>query len=119
MAFVARVLRVRAGEGRVTALMVGLAFVSTASLSIGESGISALFFERVGADSLPYVYLLQGATTFVVMLGLSGTLARSGHRRAYLAAPLSLAAVLAAERTALAASALVVSPPLWVTVALP
>ena len=118
MAFVARVLRVRPGEGRVTALMVGLAFVSTASLSIGESGISALFFERVGADSLPYVYLLQGATTFVVMLGLTGTLARIGHRRAYLAAPLSLAAVLAAERAALASGAVWIYTALWITVAI-
>jgi HEAT repeat protein len=118
MAFVARVLRVRPGEGRITALMVGLAFVSTASLSIGESGISALFFERVGADSLPYVYLLQGATTFVVMLGLTGTLARIGHRRAYLAAPLSLAAVLAAERAALASDAVWIYTALWITVAI-
>lgn len=118
MAFVARVLRVRPGEGRITALMVGLAFVSTASLSIGESGISALFFERVGADSLPYVYLLQGATTFVVMLGLTGTLARIGHRRAYLAAPLSLAAVLAAERAALASGAGWIYTALWITVAI-
>ncbi len=118
MAFVARVLRVRPGEGRVTALMVGLAFVSTASLSIGESGISALFFEHVGADSLPYVYLLQGGTTFVVMLGLTGTLARIGHRRAYLAAPLSLAAVLAAERAALASDAVWIYTALWITVAI-
>ena len=118
MASVARVLRVRPGEGRVTALMVGLAFVSTASLSIGESGISALFFERVGADSLPYVYLLQGATTFVIMLGLTGTLARIGHRRAYLAAPLSLAAVLAAERAALASGAVWIYTALWITVAI-
>lgn len=118
MAFVARVLRVRPGEGRITALMVELAFVSTASLSIGESGISALFFERVGADSLPYVYLLQGATTFVVMLGLTGTLARIGHRRAYLAAPLSLAAVLAAERAGLASDAVWIYTALWVTVAI-
>jgi len=118
MGFVARVLRVRPGEGRITALMVGLAFVSTASLSIGESGISALFFERVGADSLPYVYLLQGATTFVVMLGLTGTLARIGHRRAYLAAPLSLAAVLAAERAALASDAVWIYTALWITVAI-
>lgn len=118
MAFVARVLRVRPGEARVTALMVGLAFVSTASLSIGESGISALFFEHVGADSLPYVYLLQGGTTFVIMLGLTGTLARIGHRRAYLAAPLSLAAVLAAERAALASDAVWIYTALWITVAI-
>jgi HEAT repeat protein len=118
MAFVARVLRVQPGEGRITALMVGLAFVSTASLSIGESGISALFFEHVGADSLPYVYLLQGGTTFVVMLGLTGTLARIGHRRAYLAAPLSLAAVLAAERAALASDAVWIYTALWITVAI-
>jgi HEAT repeat protein len=92
--------------------------VSTASLSIGESGISALFFEHVGADSLPYVYLLQGGTTFVVMLGLTGTLARLGHRCAYLAAPLSLAAVLAAERAALASDAVWIYTALWITVAI-
>ena len=52
------------------------------------------------------------------MLGLTGTLARIGHRRAYLAAPLSLAAVLAAERAALASDAVWIYTALWITVAI-
>jgi hypothetical protein len=73
---VARMLRLRKGEGRLVGLLFGLMLVAQVANTVGASGISALFFERVGADSLPLAYLLLGAITFVVMLALTGALSR-------------------------------------------
>jgi HEAT repeat protein len=111
-----RVLQVRPGEGRTVALVVGLMFVSVATLTIGESGINALFFDRVGPDELPTMYLLQGAVGVVGMLVLSGTLGRFDRRRAYVALPLVLAATVVAERAALAGAAAWIYRALWLTI---
>jgi HEAT repeat protein len=116
--FVARALRVRTGESRVVGLVVGLMFVSVASLTIGESGIDALFLERIGAHALPLMYLAQGVVTFAVMLALTGLLTRLGRRRSYLFAPLSLGALVLAERLLLVTGARWIYPVLWVTVAI-
>lgn len=94
----ARLLRIHEGESRVVGLVVAVAFVAMTAYSLGQSGIDALFFDRVGAQALPIVYLLQGGTSFVVMLALTGTLGRLGPRRAYLSTPLVLGAVVLAER---------------------
>jgi hypothetical protein len=78
MRFISRVLRIQKGEGRLAALVVALMFVAMAAFTIGQSGIDALFFDRVGAQALPVMYLLQGGATFVAMLLLTGTLGRLG-----------------------------------------
>jgi CRP/FNR family cyclic AMP-dependent transcriptional regulator len=116
-AFVGRALRIRPGEGRVVAILVGLAFVSLAGITIGESGISAVFFERIGPRSLPVMYLIQAAVAFATMLALSGWLARLGSRRAYLLAPVALACVLILERAIAFGGARWVYAAMWVTVA--
>ena len=78
MRFISRVLRIQKGEGRLAALVVALMFVAMAAFTIGQSGIDALFLDRVGAQALPVMYLLQGGATFVAMLALTGTLGRLG-----------------------------------------
>jgi TLC ATP/ADP transporter len=113
-----RVFRIRRGEGKLVALVVGLTFVSSAAATIGESGIDALFFNRVGAQALPVMYLLQGGVALIAMFALTGTLGRLGHRRAYMGAPLVLAAVVLGERALLVTGAGWVYRLLWVTVAL-
>jgi hypothetical protein len=114
----AQIFRVQRGEGRLVALVVGLMFVATAAFTVGESGIDALFFDRVGAQALPVMYLLQGGAAFMVMLALTGTLGRLGPRRTYLAAPLVLAAVVLGERAILPIGAGWIYRLLWITVAL-
>ena len=91
-------LGIEQGEGRVTALVVALAFVAMAGYAVGQSGIDALFFNRIGPHALPLLYLIQGASSFVAMLVLTGTLARLGRRHVYLLAPLALGSVVLAER---------------------
>jgi HEAT repeat protein len=92
--------------------------VSSASVAIGESGIDALFFDRVGTGSLPVMYLLQAGATFTVMLGLAGVFAKIGRRRTYLIVPIALAAVLVVERAILAIGVGWIYPALWTTVPL-
>jgi HEAT repeat protein len=113
-----RVFQVRQDEGRTVARVVGLMFASIAALTIGESGINALFFDRVGADELPTMYLLQGVVGVAGMLVLSGVLGRFERRRAYVALPLVLAAVVVAERVLLTTDATWIYRALWLTITL-
>jgi HEAT repeat protein len=111
-----RVFQIQRGEGRTVGLVVGFMFVSVAGLTIGESGISALFFDRIGADSLPLMYLGQGAVGLAGMLVLTGAIGRFERQRAYVALPLMLAGVVAVERVAAATGAAWVYPTMWLTV---
>jgi HEAT repeat protein len=110
-----RVLKVQPGEGRTVALVVALMFVSVAGLTMGESGIGALFFDRVGADALPVLYLGQGVVGLAGMLLLSGALGRFDQRRAYVALPLGLALLVAVERIVAAGDPTWVYWVLWLT----
>ena len=91
MSAVERLLKIQPGETRLVVPMVALSFVGMAGLAVGQSGANALFFDRVGTDALPLMYLVKGATAFVFMLGLAAMLGRVERRRAYLAIPAGLA----------------------------
>src|SRR5438874_8896201 len=117
MSAIAGLLRVRPGEGRTVASVVALMFVASAGATIGESGVNALFFEKVGPHALPVMYLLQGATGLVAMLVLTGSLARFDRRRAYVVMPALLAAVVVLERAIVAGGSGWMYRGLWLTVA--
>ena len=118
MSALQRALKIRPGETRLVLSMTALSFVGMAGLAIGQSGANALFFDRIGTDALPLMYLAQGATAFVFMMGLAALLGRVDRRRAYLAIPAGLGAVVVAERIALLTDGLWIFPVLWLTVAL-
>jgi HEAT repeat protein len=118
VASVGRALRVRPGEGRLASLLVGLMFVSSASVAVGDSGIEGLFFARIGPHALPLMYLLQAGATFAVLLSMTAVFPKLGRRRTYLLSPLALAAVLVVERLVLSTGARWIYPALWTTVPL-
>ena len=118
MSAVQRILKIRPGETRLVAPMVALAFVGMAGLAVGQSGANALFFDRIGTNALPLMYLVQGATAFAFMLVLATILGRVERRRAYLAIPAGLGIVVLGERLALLTDARWIFPVLWLTVAL-
>ena len=118
MSAIQRTLRIRQGETRLVVPMVALSFVGMAGLAIGQSAANALFFDRIGTDALPLMYLAQGGTAFVFMLGLAAVLGRVDRRRAYLAIPAGLGAVVLAERLALLGGGRWIFPVLWLTVAI-
>jgi HEAT repeat protein len=113
---IARVLRVHQEERRTVGLVVALMFATSAGMTIAESSINALFFDRIGTDSLPTMYLGQGATGLIAMLALTGSLARFDRRRAYVVIPVLTAAVVLAERAILTTDPTWIYPVLWVTV---
>jgi AAA family ATP:ADP antiporter len=115
---VARALKVHPGERRVAVSLIALSFLVMAGQVIGQSAATALFFDRVGTDALPTVYLLQGASCLVLMLVMTGTLGRTDQRRAFLVMGAALAVVVFAERLALVGDATWVYWVLWLTVAL-
>lgn len=117
MSLLGSLFRVRPGEGRRVGLLVALMFTSVAGLTIGESGISALFFDRIGADALPQMYLAQGAVGLLAMLVLTGSLGRAEPARMYVMLPLSIAAFLLVERAVVASGSEWIYPALWLTVA--
>ena len=117
MSALASILRIRPGEGRMVGSVVGLLFVASAGLTIGESGVNALFFERIGPQALPVMYLAQGVTGLVAMLVLTGSLARFDRRRAYIVMPALLAAVVVVERAIVATDVHWIYRALWLTVA--
>jgi ATP/ADP translocase len=117
MGFTSRVLRVDPSERRTTALVASLMFMSLAGAAIGESGINALFFDRIGTGALPLMYLAQAGSTLVAMFALTATLERVSHRSVYVWSPVLLAAVVLAERGVVLTGARWIYPVMWVTVA--
>jgi HEAT repeat protein len=117
MSAVARALKVHAGERALVVPMVALTFVGMAGLVAAQSAANALFFDRVGTDALPVMYLAQGATAFVLMMSLAAVLGRVDRRRAYLAIPAGLAALAVVERIVLFSDAAWIYWVLWLTVA--
>jgi AAA family ATP:ADP antiporter len=115
---VARALKIHTGERRVAVSLIALSFIVMAGQVIGQSAATALFFDRVGTDALPTVYLLQGASCLALMLVMTGALGRTDQRRAFLMMGAGLAVVVFAERIALLGDATWSYWVLWLTVAL-
>jgi HEAT repeat protein len=114
---IGRALKIQPAERSLVLPMVTLTFVGMAGLVAAQSAANALFFERIGTDALPVMYLVQGATAFVVMMTLAAVLGRVERRHAYLAIPAGLAVLALLERAALFTDALWVYWVLWLTVA--
>jgi len=115
---VARALKIHTGERRVAVSLIALSFIVMAGQVIGQSAATALFFDRVGTDALPTVYLLEGASCLALMLVMTGALARTDQRRAFLVMGGALTVVVFAERVALIGDATWIYWVLWLTVAL-
>ena len=118
MSAVARALKIHTGERRVAVSLIALSFIVMAGQVIGQSAATALFFDRVGTDALPTVYLLQGASCLALMLVMTGALGRTDQRRAFLVMGAGLTVIVFAERVALLGDATWAYWVLWLTVAL-
>ena len=109
----ARVFGLRPGEGRSVGLAVTMSFFASGGLMIGGSGIEALFFARYGVSKLPVMYLVLGATMFLLTIGFGALLGRVGRGRACLLVPTALAVIAAVGRVALAADIGWITQALW------
>jgi HEAT repeat protein len=113
-----RILRVRSGEGQMVGVTVGLAFLTWAGFTIGQSSIDALLFAREGVDELPVLYLLLGLLLFLSSLGVTALLGRMPRDKLFVLMPLGLAALVIAGWVAVQAGIDVAYPALWLVAGL-
>jgi HEAT repeat protein/predicted MFS family arabinose efflux permease len=83
---------------------------------IGSNAADGLFFVRFGVQNLPYMYMLLGAATFVVMLTYAAGLGRVNPHAFFLELLVVIAAVLLVERAAVAFEIPVLYAVVWVTI---
>src|SRR5689334_4963768 len=99
---VARLLKVRPGEGRVVARQAGLMLCAATGGSVAVSSADALLLTNIGVQILPWLYVALGLVSVLLALGLTVLLARLGRERYYGALPVALACGLAVDRAVLA-----------------
>src|SRR5262245_52232805 len=90
--------KIQPGEGHVVGLLVTLMLCTQAGSGVGNSGIQALFFARLGVELLPAMYVVVGVVTILFMLGLAALLSGATPTRIYGVLPLVIAACLVGGR---------------------
>ena len=102
MEWLADVLKIRPGEGRIVSLLAGMILVISAGVGMGAASINALFFARFGVEYLPYLYIALGLVTFLNLMAIAGLLGRFSREQVYSSLPLALMGVLVISRLILA-----------------
>jgi HEAT repeat protein len=113
IAAIARVMGVRGGEGRVIALVAALFAALEAGRGFGEVGVDTLVVSRLGAATLPYLYLALGATSLVTALAYGAALGRVARTPLLVGILVTGAALLVAGRLVLANGLEALVPALW------
>jgi HEAT repeat protein len=112
----AAIFQIRSGEMRLVALVASLFALIEAGRGLGSNTADALFFLRFGVENLPYMFMLLGATNFMVSLTYAASLGKFDKRRFFVLLQIALAVVLLIERAAIALDVAVLYPILWITV---
>jgi len=89
--------KIKPGEERISALLVGLMLFTSAGGAIGGIATEALFFARFGVEFLPRMYVILGLFTFVTSIAITIVMGRFSKQRLFIALPLILGFVLIAE----------------------
>ena len=104
---------VRAGEGRILALVALLFAALESGRGFGEVGVDTLVVSRFGTGTLPYLYLGLGATSLVATLVYGAALGRVSRTPLLAGILLGGATLLAVGRLVLAAGIDGVVPMIW------
>lgn len=107
-------LKIRPGEERVSALLVGLMLVTAAGGAVGGSATEALFFARFGVSLLPLMYILLGLFALGASLAITGLMGRIDVARLYTMLPLLLGFFLAGERLIILINAPWIFAAIWI-----
>jgi HEAT repeat protein len=108
-----RAVGVRAGEGRIVAL-VGLLFISLeAGRGFGEVGVDTLVVSRFGAEALPYLFIGLGATSLVAALAYGAALGRVSRTPLLAGVLIGAAVLLILGRLLIASGTIAVLPLIW------
>ncbi len=93
-----KVLKIKPGEGRMAALVIGLMLCISAGSSIGGNATEALFFARFGVELLPGMYVILGLTTFLTSMVITVMMGRLPKQRLFSLLPFAIGFILVGER---------------------
>ncbi len=93
--------KIKLGEERMSALLVGLMLFTSAGAAMGGNATEALFFARFGVEFLPSMYVILGLFTFVTSMAITIIMGRFSKQRLFIALPLIIGFALIAERVIL------------------
>lgn len=94
-------------------LMIGMMLLTALGVSLGGTGIEALFFARFGVDYLPYMYIGLGITSMLTSFLITAALGRIPRNILYTSIPILIAALLVGARFALFTKLTWLYPILW------
>lgn len=89
--------KIKPGEERMSALLVGLMLFTSAGGAIGGNATEALFFARFGVEFLPVMYVILGLFTFVTSMVITIIMGRFSKQKLFIALPLIIGFALVAE----------------------
>lgn len=118
MTRLATAVGVRPGEGRLAGLLATLFAGLEMGRGLGEVGANALLLARLGADVLPWLYIVLGSTLLVLALAYGAALGRIRGERLLPGLLVAIAVALAIEAViVLASPSPVITAVAWLTVA--
>lgn len=112
----ASILQIRAGEAKMVAFVAALFAFIEIGRGIGGNTADGLFFVRFGVQNLPYMYMILGAATFVVMVTYAAGLGRVNPHSFFVELLVVIAAVLLVERAAVAFDFPILYAVVWITI---
>ncbi|MGZ8515059.1 MAG: Npt1/Npt2 family nucleotide transporter [Candidatus Limnocylindrales bacterium] len=108
-----RAAGIRAGEGRILALVASLFAALEAGRGFGEVGLDTLVVSRFGTGTLPYLYIGLGTISLVAALGYGAALGRVSRTPLLAGILLSSAGFLVGGRLVIAGGINGVVPLIW------
>ena len=110
-----RVLKIKAGEGRIAGLGIAMMVFTAGGSAFGQSATDGLFFARSGPDALPVMLIVAGGLMFVTSIIVTALLGLVPRRRLFLTVPVVAAATLLVERAVLVPAPSWIYPVLWLS----
>ncbi|MGI8829551.1 MAG: HEAT repeat domain-containing protein [Candidatus Limnocylindria bacterium] len=109
-------LRLRPGEGRLMGLLAGLFATVEAGRGLADVAANTLYVRRVGADSLPVLFIGLGIVSMIVALGYGAAIGRFERRRFLVVLLVGFAALMLIERLAVLIEVPNILPAVWISV---
>ncbi len=110
---VVRAAGIRAGEGRILALVTLMFAALEMGRGFGEVGVDTLVISRFGAGILPYLFICLGATSLVTALAYGAALGRMSRTPLLVGFLLGASGLLLLGRALIAGGAADVVPVIW------
>jgi HEAT repeat protein/ATP/ADP translocase len=109
-----RIAGVRAGEGRIVALIAALFVALEMGKGLGEVGVDTLVVSRFGTGALPYLFIGLGVTSLIAALAYGAALGRVPRTPLLVGVLVGAAVLLFVGRLLIATGTVAVLPLIWI-----